>query len=82
MKYDKQSFLAGITVGTQLKGWASAGKSEPEGEGGIIVVGNVAILDTSPDIICAETGQIQVRGNPFILSAVPEIIFELQTEES
>jgi len=25
MKYDKQSFLAGITVGTQLKGWASSG---------------------------------------------------------
>lgn len=23
MKYDKKSFLAGITVGTQLKGWAT-----------------------------------------------------------
>lgn len=23
MSYDKQSFLAGISVGTQLKGWAS-----------------------------------------------------------
>lgn len=25
MKYDKKSFCAGIAVGTQLKGWASAG---------------------------------------------------------
>lgn len=31
MKYDKHSFLAGLSVGTQLKGWASAGGS---GEGG------------------------------------------------
>lgn len=25
MKYDKKSFLAGLSVGTQLKGWASTG---------------------------------------------------------
>lgn len=81
MKYDKKSFCAGIAVGTQLKGWASAGENEPAGEGGVIIVGNVVILDAGPDIIYAETGSIPLFGNSFILSTVPEVIFELQTEE-
>lgn len=36
MKYDKESFLAGITVGSQLKGWASSvqGASVSGGAGG------------------------------------------------
>lgn len=41
MKYDKNSFLAGISVGRTLKGWAAGSEGfSGGGSGGGIYVGN------------------------------------------
>lgn len=57
MNYDKNSFLAGISVGRTLKGWAagSDGFSGGNTEGGGIICGEFKLqLDgvVLPDIIC------------------------------
>lgn len=40
MNYDKNSFLAGISVGRTLKGWAAGSDGFSGGGGGGIYVGN------------------------------------------
>lgn len=56
MNYDKNSFLAGVSVGRTLKGWAagSEGFSGGGGNGGgmdIILVSDFAYPNFSPSII-------------------------------
>lgn len=66
---EKKIFFAGVSVGTQLKGWASAGGGEDKDPGGL------------PKVIYAAGNVICMGGDAFILSSVPEIIVEVQTEE-
>lgn len=65
MKYDKNSFLAGISVGRTLKGWAAGSEGfSGGGSGGGIYVGNFlpypqfAGCDILPVI---ETGTFEVE---------------------
>ena len=57
MKYDKNSFLAGISVGRTLKGWAAGSdgfSGGGSGEGGgmdVILVSDFAYPNFSPSII-------------------------------
>ena len=56
MKYDKNSFLAGISVGRTLKGWAAGSDGFSGGGGGgggmdVILVSDFAYPNFSPSII-------------------------------
>lgn len=55
MDYDKNSFLAGMSVGITMKGWAGGGSGGGNTEGGGIICGEFKLqLDgvVLPDIIC------------------------------
>lgn len=55
MNYDKSSFLAGISVGRTLKGWAAGSDGFSGGGGGggmdVILVSDFAYPNFSPSII-------------------------------
>lgn len=57
--YDKRSFLSGIAVGRQLKGWATGGNAGGGGSGSLVITENgtydvmryaTAVVNVSSDI--------------------------------
>ena len=65
MNYDKNSFLAGLSVGRTLKGWSSADSGESDGGCGGITMQADGFLPVSSDAV-AHSGAITMQADGFL----------------